>query len=118
MEIGRDILDQQVIDRAGRPMGRVDGIVLKIRPNQPPTIARLVIGGPTPLRRISQTWARRAERWRRKWGPRERDGFEVPWRQVLKLGIDVRLDVEAEHTPAAAWERWVRDKIVGRIPGA
>jgi len=120
MQLGRDILDQQVIDRNGRPMGRVDGIVLTIRPDAPPTIARLVIGGPTPLRRISRAWARRVEGWgwRRRWGPRERDGFEVSWHQVLKVGIDVKLDVEADRTPATAWERWVRDRIVSRIPGA
>jgi sporulation protein YlmC with PRC-barrel domain len=118
VELGRDVLDQQVIDRDGMPMGRVDGIVLRIRQDRPPTIARLVVGGPTPLRRISRGLARRVERWRRRWGPAEREGFEVPWRQVLKVGIDVKLDVEAERTPATAWERWVRDHIVSRIPGA
>jgi sporulation protein YlmC with PRC-barrel domain len=118
VELGRDVLDQQVVDREGTPMGRVDGIVLKIRPGKPPVIAGLVIGGPTPFRRISRALAGRVERWRRRWGPKERDGFEVPWRQVLKLGIDVKLDVEAERTPATAWERWVRDRIVSRIPGA
>jgi sporulation protein YlmC with PRC-barrel domain len=118
VELGRDILDQQVIDREGIPMGRVDGIVLRVQEGRPPTIARLVIGGPTPLRRISRALARRAERWRKRWGPADRDGFEVPWRQVIKVGIDIRLDVAAERTPATAWERWVRDRIVSRIPGA
>jgi sporulation protein YlmC with PRC-barrel domain len=118
VELRRDILDQQVIDRDGMPMGRVDGIVLRIRQGRPPTVARLVIGGPTPLRRLSRALARRAERWRKRWGPAEREGLEVPWRQVLKVGIDVRVDVEAERTPATAWERWVRDRLITRIPGA
>lgn len=118
MELGRDILDQQVTDREGTPIGRVDGIVLRLRDGRPPTIARLVIGGRTPLKRISPWLARGAERWRKRWGPAEREGFEVPWRQVLKVGIDVKVDVEAEQTPATAWERWVRDHIITRIPGA
>jgi sporulation protein YlmC with PRC-barrel domain len=118
MELGRDILDQQVTDREGTPMGRVDGIVLRIHDGRPPTIARLVVGGPTPLRRISRTLAEWIGHWRKRWGPPQRDGFEVPWREVIKIGFDIKLDVEAERTPATAWEHWVRDRIVKRIPGA
>jgi hypothetical protein len=28
------------------------------------------------------------------------------------------VDVDAERTPAFRWERWVRDHVIGRIPGA
>ena len=118
MELGARVLDQQVIDRNGIPMGRVDGIVLEVRAGSAPRVARIVVGGPTLLRRISPTLAQRAERWRTRWGPRERGGVEVPWSKVIKLGIDVKVDLEAEKTPATAWERWVRERIIGRIPGA
>jgi sporulation protein YlmC with PRC-barrel domain len=118
MELGRDILDQQVTDRNGIPMGRADGIVLELKGGSPPRVARLAVGGPTLLRRISPALARRAERWRKRWGPEERSGLEVPWSKVLKVGIDVKVDLDAERTPALAWERWVRERIIGRIPGA
>ena len=118
MELGASVLDQQVRDRNGVPMGRVDGIVLELRPGSPPRVARLVVGGPTLLRRISPALAQRAERWGRRWGPAERSGLEVPWSKVLKVGIDVKVDLDAEGTPAMAWERWVRERIIGRIPGA
>jgi sporulation protein YlmC with PRC-barrel domain len=118
MELGAAVLDQQVIDRNGIPMGRVDGIVLDLRPGRPPRVARLVVGGPTLLRRISPALARRAERWRKRWGPKERGGEEVPWSKVIKVGIDVRVDLDAERTPATAWERWVRERIIGLIPGS
>jgi hypothetical protein len=42
----------------------------------------------------------------------------VPWSKVIKVGIDVKVDLDAEKTPALAWERWVRERIIGRIPGA
>jgi sporulation protein YlmC with PRC-barrel domain len=118
MELGASVLDQQVRDRNGVPMGRVDGIVLELRPGSPPRVARLVVGGPTLLRRISPALARRAERWRKRWGPKERGGVEVPWSKVITVGIDVKVDLEAEATAAMAWERWVRERIIGRIPGA
>jgi sporulation protein YlmC with PRC-barrel domain len=118
MELGRSVLDQQVSDRNGIPMGRVDGIVLELRSGSPPRVARLVVGGPTLLRRISPALAERVERWRKRWGPQQRGGLEVPWSKVIKVGIDVKVDLDAEGTPAMAWERWVRERIIGRIPGA
>jgi sporulation protein YlmC with PRC-barrel domain len=118
MELGRDVLDQQVSDRNGIAMGRVDGVVLELRTGKPPRVARLTVGGPALLRRISPALSRSAERWRKRWGPQERSGLEVPWSKVLKVGIDVKVDVDAERTPAMAWERWVRERIIGRIPGA
>jgi hypothetical protein len=42
----------------------------------------------------------------------------VPWSKVLKIGVDVKVDLEAERTSALAWEHWVRRHILGRIPGA
>jgi sporulation protein YlmC with PRC-barrel domain len=118
MELGHAVLDQQVTDRNGIPMGRVDGIVLELGGEGPPRVARLIVGGPTLLRRISPALARRVERWGRRWGPQERSGVEVPWSKVTKIGLDIQVDLDAEDTAALAWERWVRDRIIGRIPGA
>src|SRR5689334_14271141 len=99
-------------------MGKVDGLVLELRDGQPPRVARLVVGGPTLARRISPALARWAQRWRRRWGPAQRHGCEVPWARVQKVGIDVKVDVDAAATAALAWEHWVRDHIITRIPGA
>jgi sporulation protein YlmC with PRC-barrel domain len=118
MELGRHILDQQVIDRKGELMGKVDGIVLEIRDGEQPRVARLVIGGGTAACRIHPRFAVWLLRWRRRWGPREDAPLEVPWSKVLKIGIDVKVDLDAERTSALAWEHWVREHIIGRIPGA
>jgi hypothetical protein len=32
--------------------------------------------------------------------------------------VDVKVDLHATGTPAFAWEHWIRDHIIGRIPGA
>lgn len=118
MELGRDILDQQVIDRSDELMGKVDGIVLELREGKPPRVARLVIGGGTAARRIHPRLAAWLERWRHRWGPKDDGPLEVPWSKVRKIGIDVKVDLDAEHTAALAWEHWVRDHLIGRIPGA
>jgi sporulation protein YlmC with PRC-barrel domain len=111
MLIGRDILDQQVVDAEGRPMGKVDGVV--IDPDEA-RLAGLLIGGTTLLWRIHRGLARWAE------GKRRGEGriTYVPWSKVLKVGVDIKVDVEAPRTPAFHWENWVREHLIGRIPGA
>jgi hypothetical protein len=51
-------------------------------------------------------------------GPKNDQPLEVPWSKVLKIGVDVKVDLDAEQTPATAWEHWIRQHIIGRIPGA
>ena len=103
-----------MIDAHGVPMGKVDGIVLELRAGEPARVAGLVMGGTTLLWRIHPGLARWAER--RLGG--EGHVTRIPWRRVLKIGVDVKVDVEGEPSPASFWERWVRDRIIGRIPGA
>jgi sporulation protein YlmC with PRC-barrel domain len=118
MELGQAILDQQVIDRHDQQMGKVDGVVVELRKDQPPRVAVLVIGGGTAAERVHPGWARWLLRWRRRWGPRNDGPLEIPWSKVLKIGVDVKVDVGAEPTSAMAWEHWIRDYVIGRIPGA
>jgi sporulation protein YlmC with PRC-barrel domain len=117
MELGF-LLDQQVVDRKDEQMGKLDGITLQLREGKPPRVSQLVIGGGTAARRVHRGWAVRLLRWRRRWGPAGDEPLVVPWSRVMKIGIDVKLDLDAEGTSALAWEHWVRDHIIGRIPGA
>ena len=118
MELSLDVLDQQVIDRKGELMGKVDGIVLELRTDRPPIVSSLVIGGGTAARRVNRRFGEWLVRWRRRWGPKDDQPLEVPWSKVLKIGVDVKVDLDSEETSAFAWEHWVRDHIIGRIPGA
>jgi sporulation protein YlmC with PRC-barrel domain len=114
VQLGRYVLDQQVIDDRGRQMGKVDGIALELRDGEPARVAALLVGGTTLLWRIHRGLAARAERWLGGDGHVAR----IPWRRVLKLGVEVKVSVDAERSPALWWERWVRDHIIRRIPGA
>jgi sporulation protein YlmC with PRC-barrel domain len=118
MELGLEVLDQQVVDRKGELMGKVDGILLEVRSGRPPRVAALVIGGGTAARRVHPRLAVWLQKLQQRWGPTGGGPLEVPWSKVRKIGIDVQVDLEAERTPALAWEHWVRDHIIGRIPGA
>lgn len=114
MELGRTVLDQQVIDAEGHQVGKVDGVVLELRPGKPARVTHVVVGGTTLLWRIHRGLAAWVERKRGGEGHQAR----IPWERVVKIGVDVKVDADPERSPALYWERWVREHIIGRIPGA
>jgi hypothetical protein len=118
MDIIRDVLDNQLVDRHQRKMGRVDGIIAELRDGQPPRLAYLEAGFPVVARRIHP----RLERWvvaiQSRWGAKHRTALRIPWSKVLDVGIDVDVDLDAEDTTALAYEKWLEDHVIGRIPGA
>lgn len=116
MDIGREILDQQLVDQSGLDVGKVDGIVLELQEGQPPRIAALLTGGHLFARRLHpgiEAWVIRLTR---GWGPGYQSPVRIPWSKVKKIGVDVKVDMEA--APMMTWEHWVRDHIIARIPGA
>jgi sporulation protein YlmC with PRC-barrel domain len=116
MELSRQVLDQQLVDRNGLHMGKVDGIVLELRDEEPPRVAAILTGGHLLARRLHprlESWARRLTR---RWGPGNLEPLRIPWSKVMKIGVDVKVDVTAEQ--AIPWEHWVRDHILRHIPGA
>lgn len=108
----------QLVDRNQRKMGKLDGIVIECNDGQPPRLAYIEVGLPTLARRLHP----RLERWvaalQGKWGAKHNKPFRIPWSKVRDVGIDVEVDVEAKATPALAYEQWLREHIIGRIPGA
>jgi sporulation protein YlmC with PRC-barrel domain len=117
MNLTRDILDQQVVDRTGQRLGKVDGVILEVRKGQPPRISAIEIGPVTLARRMHPRLAAWLGRWLTRHGPRSDGTLRIPWSKVRSIGVDVRVDLEAEGTTARAWEEWLRDRVIRRIPG-
>lgn len=116
MDVIRDVLDNQLVDRNQHKMGKVDGIVIELRSGQPPRLAYIETGATTLARRLHprlQQWVAALER---KWG-KKAGAYRIPWSKVRDIGIDVEVDVEAQKTPALAYEVWLRDHVITRIPG-
>jgi hypothetical protein len=118
MDLARDVLDKQLVDRHGRLMGKADGIVLELRDGAPPRVAAIEQGGATLGRRLGP----RTERWLRALaqacGITDGQPRRYPFTAVMDIGRDVALDVDAEECGAWAWERWLRTHVVARIPGS
>jgi sporulation protein YlmC with PRC-barrel domain len=116
IELGRQVLDQQLVDRSDLNMGKVDGISIELREGEPPRIAAIFTGGHLFARRLHPQIERWFRRLTRGWGPLRAEPIRIPWSQVKKIGVDVKVDYAAD--TAMPWEHWVRDHIVRRIPGA
>lgn len=118
MELIRDCLDKQLSDRQGRKMGKVDGLVMELEQGVRPRVAFIEVGGVVQARRLHPRLASLVARLSKRFGVDSSDPCRFPWSQVVVSGIDVTVNVDAEETPALAWEKWLRRKVIGRIPGA
>lgn len=118
MDLIRDVLDNQLVDRNQQNMGKVDGIVMEYKEGEPPRLAYIEVGLPTLARRLHprlESWVSAIEE---KWGDKHQKSSRIPWSKVRDVGIDVEVDVEAQNTPTLGYEQWLRAHIIKRIPGA
>lgn len=113
----RDVLDNQLVDRQKRKMGKVDGLVLVLRKDKPPRVAYVEVGMSTLCHRLHLRLGHLAEKIGHKLGVREGAPYRIPWSKVRHEGIDVEVDLDVSETPIMRWEKWLNKKIIGRIPG-
>lgn len=118
MELFRDVLDSRLVDRQGRAAGRVDGIVAEVRDGKPPVVTALESGVPELIRRVNLRAGGWVEAIGRRWGLRGGEVYRVSISKVRDVGMDIDLDLDARDTPLFAWERWLRERVISRIPGS
>ncbi|MFT4226141.1 hypothetical protein [Micropruina sp.] len=104
------LLDRQVLDVDGRPVGVVDDLELTevtspLEPGTPPPEVTSLVHGPIVLERI--------------FGGRRPDAhlLRIGWDTVAKLGSAIELAVPASDVPRPWLESWLRDRVIARIPG-
>ncbi|WP_327010162.1 hypothetical protein OHA72_24715 [Dactylosporangium sp. NBC_01737] len=116
--VGFELLDRQIVDLAGEPIGKVDDVELTVVAGAPHVAA--LLSGPQALgRRLGGrlgTWisgvAGRVH-------PAEHpDPLRIPWDLVASHDSAVKLTVRRELLAAPLLEEWLRDHVVGRIPGS
>jgi sporulation protein YlmC with PRC-barrel domain len=113
----RDLLDKQLVDRDGRRMGKVDGIVIHPRRGKAPRVAAIETGAAVLGARLHPALGRRVERLLARLTRRGEEPVRVPLEKILHRGLQIQVDLDARRTSALAVERWLAERIVGRIPG-
>jgi sporulation protein YlmC with PRC-barrel domain len=118
LHLVHDLLDAQLLDRRKRRVGRVDDLALELRPDRPPRVAAILIGGPVRARRIGRfaVWLSRVLR---AIGRVRSPGVSrIPFSAVRRIGDTIELDVDGDTLESSHTERWLAEHVVRRIPGA
>lgn len=99
------LLDRQVLDVDGVPVTVVDDVELTDGgPDEPPKVTALLSGSVLNTRLLGGHQP--ASRWRR-----------VPWSAVARVGVTIELSVPGDGLDVTWPERWLREHLIGRIPG-
>jgi sporulation protein YlmC with PRC-barrel domain len=112
-----DVLDREVMDRNGRAMGRVDGILLEVTPGQPPRLAAILIGPAALGHRLHPRLGRLVERIERWWALGRNRPARIDFRDIEAIGRTVRLRLTVGETEVDAVEQRLRRWVL-RIPGS
>jgi hypothetical protein len=112
MDLIRDVLDNQLVDRNKRRLGKVDGIIAELQPGQPPIVKCIEVGLVAKARRFYPGLAK----WLGRWSQPSR----IPWTAIIDIGTDVEVAPGGGETTLLNTllntERRAR-KIVCKIPG-
>lgn len=119
MLIGFDLLDRQILDRDGEPVGKVDDVELALGEDGTPYVAALLVGQQALGDRMGGWLGRWLADVARRLAPdRERGPIRIPYDLVAELNSAVNLTVGRDLLPDPPLEVWLRDHLVARIPGA
>ena len=116
---GLELLDHQLRDRDGRLCGNVDDLELERSPDTGELYVTALVAGPGALlqrmgRRRLGGWIERANR---LVNDPERDRNLIPLALAARLGPNIDLAVDADDLATFDTERWVRDHVIGHLPG-
>jgi hypothetical protein len=118
MQVIRDILDKQVVDREQTKIGKVDGIVAELGENAPPRIVFVEFGAVALARRLGPRMRRWVARLAEKLGgPQRREPHRIAWNKVRDIGVDIEFDIDVRDTAIFDWQDWLRRNVIRRIPG-
>jgi sporulation protein YlmC with PRC-barrel domain len=119
LDLHLHLLDRQVVDRERQLVCKVDDVELELDEAGRPYVTAILVGpralGPRLGGRLGH-WivgiaTRLAER--REDGPQR-----IPFGLVVDIGSEIRLSRRRDELDVEPFERWVVQRIIGRLPGS
>jgi hypothetical protein len=117
MDLVRDLLDELVVDRHGREIGRADSLVIEIRRGAPPRVIAVEIGPAVLAHRVAPFLGRLMTGVEHALGIAEGRPLRIPFGEILDIRDRIKVDRAAGETVAAALEQRLR-KVIGALPGS
>lgn len=119
MLIGFDLMDRQILDRDGQPVGKVDDVELTVDANGRLHLTALLVGQEALGTRIGGDLGRwMAGVAMRLRGPHAAAPIRIPYEVVADVGAAITLSLRRELLTEPPLESWLRDNLIRRIPGA
>jgi hypothetical protein len=119
IDLGLELLDRQLLDSEGKPCGNVDDLEFEVGASGLPVLTNILVG-PGALGPAIGGWPGRVITavWRRLHPDKNPAPLRVSWADVERIDYAIHLTVQREEAGLTRSEDWVRDHIIGRIPGA
>ena len=112
----RDVLDKRLLDSKGDPMGRADGLIFIDEDGKQPRVAYIEAGITVLAARLSRRIGRWVRLMAQRWGLRRGQPTRIRRKQIREMGIELKVDVDGDQTPALAWEHWFRERVISKLP--
>jgi len=117
---GLHLLDRQLVDHDGAMAGCIDDLELTQDGEAGPLYVSAIIAGSGAL--AYRFGARRLGRWVRAAHTTISDGDDdptrIPFNVVSDIGSHITLGANRDQLGTAVVEHWVRDHLIGHIPGS
>ncbi|WFE67632.1 hypothetical protein [Micromonospora sp. WMMD714] len=118
MQLGRQLLDRQIVDADGVLLGKVDDVEFAVDDQGLPYVAYLLTGQGALGRRIGGRVGRLLVALADRFAEEPAGPVRIPFGQVARVDSAVRLHVRADALPRPPVETWLRRHLIDRIPGA
>lgn len=119
LDAALELLDRQIVDREGDLAGKVDDVEFELLPDGS-YVAVAILSGPGALGpRLGGRLGRAVSAMFVRLHPDvEPTPARISFGVVRELGPRIGLTISRHHLDVDGMERWVRDNVIGRIPGA
>ncbi|MEV4726398.1 hypothetical protein [Micromonospora humida] len=118
VQLGRQLLDRQIVDADGVLLGKVDDVEFAVDERGLPYVAYLLTGQGALGRRIGGRVGRLLVALADRFTEEASAPLRIPLRQVARIDSAVRLRARADELPRPPVETWLRRHLIDRIPGA
>jgi sporulation protein YlmC with PRC-barrel domain len=120
MDLGLDLLDRQIVDKDGQPAGNVDDVEFEWPRggSGPPYVSAILAGPAAWSKRLDGRLGRAVGTLHARLSERDAELVRISMAIVKRVGVMVELTVAASDLGTWNLQRWAREKIVLKIPGA
>jgi sporulation protein YlmC with PRC-barrel domain len=124
MDLGKRVLDKEILDCDGLRIGRVDDLCLEIGESgsdgsMPLPVVSSIVSGPMALAPIISSPTRwLARHLYRLLGLNDPRPVEIPWTAVTSIGVVIHVDRRRDGSGVSALAEAVERRFIRRLPGS